>query len=224
MNSVLAFAKTRPLVFSIGFTSFKTGLADFVTQTQIEKRETLDVKRNATFWLFGAWFLGGVQYGVYVKLFSRLFPRAEAFALLPLREKLRDTAGQATVVKQVALDMLVWEPFFYFPTFYQTKFWVQGRDPLDAWRTYCRNISSDIVDMWRFGVPAFFFNFTFCPMWARVPFVGLYSLFWTMYLSFQRGSEGSTEPQTETPRAVTTTKDDEHRERGAAASVADGAC
>lgn len=101
MNSVLAFAKTRPLVFSIGFTSFKTGLADFVTQTQIEKRETLDVKRNATFWLFGAWFLGGVQYGVYVKLFSRLFPRAEAFALLPLREKLRDTAGQATVVKQV---------------------------------------------------------------------------------------------------------------------------
>ena len=84
--------------------------------------------------------------------------------------------------------MLVWEPFFYFPTFYQTKFWVQGRDPLDAWRTYCRNISSDIVDMWRFGVPAFFFNFTFCPMWARVPFVGLYSLFWTMWVQWRAAS------------------------------------
>ena len=84
--------------------------------------------------------------------------------------------------------MLVWEPFFYFPTFYQTKFWVQGRDPLDAWRTYCRNISSDIVDMWRFGVPAFFFNFTFCPMWARVPFVGLYSLFWTMCVRWRAAS------------------------------------
>ena len=82
--------RAYPFAFSVGFTSAKTGLADFLIQTHVEKRERLDVRRNLGFWLFGAWFLGGVQYGVYVKLFGRLFPTAEQFATQPLRAKLAE--------------------------------------------------------------------------------------------------------------------------------------
>lgn len=101
--------KTYPFSFSIGFTAVKTGASDALTQFKFEGREELDVKRNLAFWIFGAWFLGGVQYWFYVKILGRWFTRAEAFAMLPLNKKLTDWAGQRQVVGQVAVDMLLWE-------------------------------------------------------------------------------------------------------------------
>ena len=148
----------------------------------------LDKRRNAAFVVFGAWFLGAAQYGVYVKLFSRWFPKAENFAAKSLREKWADKAGQKTVLKQLALDQLVWHPFFYLPCFYQTKVQIQGKSAVEAFDVYRRNFKTDIPQLWMAASPVYLFTFTFCPMWARVPFVGFYSLMWTMWISFRRGS------------------------------------
>ncbi|KAJ8598495.1 hypothetical protein CTAYLR_001360 [Chrysophaeum taylorii] len=180
--------RTYPLSFSVAFTSVKTGAADYITQTYIE-RQDFDIHRNFAFWVFGAYFLGGVQYFFYVRVLGRWFPRAEAFALLPPRAKLKDTEGQRQVLYQLAVDMFLFEPFVYFPMFYQTKIRIQGGDGDDALRAYTRNIAQDIQNFWCVGVPAFLFNFTFCPMWLRIPFIAVYSFFWTCFLSFKRGNE-----------------------------------
>ncbi|KAJ1452954.1 hypothetical protein M885DRAFT_444356 [Pelagophyceae sp. CCMP2097] len=187
-------ARTHPWKFSIIFTSAKTGLADYLTQTQLEKCETFDYRRNAVFWVFGAWFLGGFQYAAYVHGFTRMFPAAARFTILPPREKLKDYAGQRAVVGQVTFDMLIFEPFIYFPCFYQTKGWLNGQTPLEAHGSWRKNVVEDVVAFWSVGIPAFTFNFAFCPLWMRVPFVGVYSLFWTTYLSYKRGKADAPTP------------------------------
>ena len=188
-RSFKSFPTRHPFAFSVGFTSAKTGFADYLAQTRIEKRDKVDLKRNAAFWVFGAWFLGGAQYACFVKLFTRLFPRAEAFAMKPLREKLRDKAGQRALGGQLLLDQLIWEPCVYFPMFWLTKLKIQGGTVSDAYDAWRRNIGTDVVHLWMTCGPVMFINFTFCPLWLRVPFVSIYSFAWTIYLSFARGDE-----------------------------------
>ena len=186
---IIEFPKKHPLFFSVSFTSFKTGLADYLVQTYIEKEDEFDWKRNLAFWVFGAWFLGAAQYGVYVKVFGSMFPHAEKFAAKPFRDKLKDFNGQRDVLKQVSLDMLIWEPFFYFPFFYQTKIQIQGGTANDAFNAYQRNFTTDMPALWKAGVPSYLINFAFMPFHYRVPFVGVYSLLWTSYISYRRGKE-----------------------------------
>lgn len=146
-SQLLSLPRRRPLLFGLGFSCAKTSLADLLVQRFVEKREEIDVRRNAAFALFGLGYLGapswerrcacalsrppgrgplllsaaptgGVQYALYVPIFGRLFPRAAAFAAQPLAAKLRDGAGQRAVLAQVALDQLVHHPLMYFPAFY----------------------------------------------------------------------------------------------------------
>ena len=42
--------------------------------------------------------------------------------------------------------------------------------------------------LWKVWVPATIINFTFSPMWLRIPFVASTSLIWTVILSAMRGS------------------------------------
>ena len=44
-----------------------------------------------------------------------MFPSAARFVAQPLRERLRDRAGQWTVAQQVVLDQFVHHPFAVFP-------------------------------------------------------------------------------------------------------------
>ena len=54
-------AKAHPMKFGAAFSCAKTSFSDWVVQTQIEKREHIDIKRNLTFASFGLFYLGGVQ-------------------------------------------------------------------------------------------------------------------------------------------------------------------
>jgi hypothetical protein len=75
-----------------------------LVQKVIERREKIDWKRNAAFACFGFIYLGGVQYSLYVPIFGRLFPSAQAFTALPLSKKLKDGKGMLTVFAQTFLD------------------------------------------------------------------------------------------------------------------------
>ena len=55
----------------------------------------IDWSRNLVFTLFGAVYLGGVQYAMYVEGFKRLFPAMERFCNLSFRAKLKDREGQS---------------------------------------------------------------------------------------------------------------------------------
>ncbi len=105
----------------MGISTAKTSASDLLVQSLVEKREQIDWKRNLAFASFGCFYLGGVQYIIYVPLFGRMFPNAASFAAKSVREKLKDAKGQMAVVAQVFLDQCLHHPFMYFPAFYMTK-------------------------------------------------------------------------------------------------------
>ena len=92
-SRLLSIPKKYPLAFGIVFSGCKTSFSDLLVQKVVEQREKVDWKRNAAFAAFGFIYLGGIQYTLYVPVFSRLFPGAAAFAAKPLRAKLKDTKG-----------------------------------------------------------------------------------------------------------------------------------
>lgn len=81
--------------------TIKTSASDLLVQTVVEQKEDIDWKRNAAFATFGCFYLGGVQYAIYVPIFGRMFPNAASFAAKTLKQKLKDTKGQFTLGAQV---------------------------------------------------------------------------------------------------------------------------
>ena len=195
-SRLLYIPKTYPFAFGIGFSCAKTSISDLLVQLGIEQKRLQDVdwRRNAAFATFGFFYLGGVQYFIYNILLPRwLFPSAAAYVAKPVAERLKDRAGQITVVKQVALDQFIHHPFILFPCFYCVKEFVErgaafdsdaARDALSKYRT---NMLEDLKACWATWVPAFLFNFSINPLWARIPFVAVVSFGFTTYFSFLRG-------------------------------------
>ena len=103
-----------------------------MVQKVVEKRENIDWRRNAAFGTFGLLYLGGVQYMLYVPVFSRLFPNAAAFAAKSVGEKLRDAKGIRDLFSQVFIDQMVHHPLMYFPVFYMIKDFVTSDSPNPA--------------------------------------------------------------------------------------------
>lgn len=188
---LLRLARERPFLFGMGYSCFKTSFCDLMVQKVVEKRETIDWKRNAVFGSFGLFYLGGVQYTLYVPIFSRLFPNASTFAAKSLSEKVKDLPGIRNLVSQVFIDQFVHHPLLYFPVFYTLKDIVVSEkpDPVAALNLYRKNMQEDLVALWKLWVPTTFLNFAFMPMWARIPWVATTSLVWTCILSAMRGGQ-----------------------------------
>jgi len=188
------YSARHPIIFGSVVASLKTGFADWLTQKNIERSETIDWKRVSMFTTFGLLYLGGVSYFLYVPVMTRfLFPNARKFVNLAFREKIKSKSGQITVFKQVLTDLCVFAPLGYYPVFYLIKEKSYSDKPtwvLDALRTYKQNIVKDLTSYATCWGPALALNFGLCPMHMRVPFIALVSLLWTMYLSSVRGCEG----------------------------------
>ena len=154
----------HPFKFGCVFSCAKTSFSDWLVQSQVEKREHIDWRRNGTFALFGLGYLGGVQYAIYVPLFSRLFPGAASYAAAPLAAKMKDAAGTRNMLTQVFLDQFVHHPLMYFPAFYSLKEVVNGNSISDGLAKYQKNYKEDLVALWKLWVPSTIINFTFMPM------------------------------------------------------------
>mmetsp|Transcript_13690 Transcript_13690/g.19576 ORF Transcript_13690/g.19576 Transcript_13690/m.19576 type:complete len:420 (+) Transcript_13690:67-1326(+) len=180
-----------PFAFGVGISTAKTSFSDLLVQKVVEKRERIDWKRNAAFATFGFFYLGGVQYALYVPIFGRMFPNAASFAAKPLRKKLKDAKGMFALISQVLIDQCFHHPFFYFPAFYATKEIVISDKPnfTNALAQYRENMMEDLQALWKIWIPATLFNFAFMPMWARIPCVAATSLLWTCILSAMRGGD-----------------------------------
>lgn len=190
MAFLLRFAKERPFLFGLGYSFVKTVGCDLMVQKVVEKRESIDWRRTAAFGSFGLFYLGGVQYALYVPVFSRLFPNAASFAAKSVPDKLRDGRGIRDLFAQVFLDQFVHHPLLYFPVFYSIKEIVTSDAP-DLYKAigkYRENMTEDLQALWKVWVPSTFLNFAFMPMWARIPWVASTSLIWTCILSAMRGS------------------------------------
>ena len=190
MSAILRIAKTYPLRFGMGYSLMKTSGCDLLVQYGLEKREKIDWKRNIAFGTFGLFYLGGVQYMIYVPLFSRLFPNAAAFSGKTIAEKLKDPKGIRDLFSQVFLDQGVHHPLMYFPVFYMVKDFCTSDtpNPVAAVTEYTKNVTEDLTALWKVWIPSTFINFAFMPMWARIPWVATTSLVWTCILSAMRGA------------------------------------
>jgi len=204
MSAILRFARARPLAFGIGYSCAKTGGCDLLVQKVVEKRKTADIdwRRTGLFASFGFFYLGGVQYALYVPVFSRLFPNAASFAAKSVGEKLRDVKGLRDLVAQVFLDQALHHPFMYFPVFYIMKdvLTSDAPSPVRAVSSYVSNMREDCLALWKIWVPSTFINFAFMPMHLRIPWVATTSLVWTCILSAMRG--GAEAPEKEVYAAV----------------------
>jgi predicted amino acid-binding ACT domain protein len=180
-----------PFAFGVLFSGVKTSAADVLVQKVVERKERIDWKRNSAFAAFGFVYLGAVQYAIYVPLFGRLFPSAASFVAKSIRDKVKDVRGMFQLGGQVVLDQFVHHPFMYFPAFYMTKEAVMSSQPdlLRALNDYKRNMKEDLLALWKIWVPATLVNFSFMPMYMRIPFVAGVSLLWTCILSTMRGGD-----------------------------------
>jgi len=91
----------HPLAFGIAISTTKTSVSDLIVQKVVQQREEIDWRRNLAFASFGCFYLGGIQYALYVPIFSRMFPNTVSFAAKSLKEKLKDTKGLLAVSAQV---------------------------------------------------------------------------------------------------------------------------
>ena len=160
--------------------------------THHERHRTSRIK--AIFFIWGAVYLGGVQYFIYVHLFSRvLFPSVAKFVAKPMAQRLTDVHGQLTVLKQVALDQFVHHPFVLFPCFYCVKEGIErGNLEVDTVKTalakYRANMVSDCIFCWQWWVPTFLLNFSIAPLHMRVPITAAVSFAFTSFFSLRRGA------------------------------------
>ncbi|GAX83203.1 hypothetical protein CEUSTIGMA_g10629.t1 [Chlamydomonas eustigma] len=189
MASILRLAKSYPFTFGMVYSGLKTCGCDLLVQKVIEKREEIDWRRNSAFAAFGLFYLGGVQYAIYVPIFGRLFPNAASFAAKPVVEKLKDAPGIRSLFSQLFLDQCVHHPLLYFPLFYIIKDVVtnDAPDPIKAVNRFIKNSREDMIALWKIWVPSTFLNFAFMPMHLRIPWVATTSLAWTCILSAMRG-------------------------------------
>lgn len=195
INKLIWLAQTRPFSTNIVIATLKTALCDYLVQRYIERKETIDWRRNAVFWAFGAVYLGGVQWFIYVTLFKRWWPGMATFSSQTWYEKLRNAQGIRDLGKQVAFDNFVHYPVVYFPVFYILKQSIQDPEVSassivrSATSKYWQNGVEDNVKMWLLWVPGDIIVYS-CPLWMRLPLNHLFSLVWTCYLSFLRGGDG----------------------------------
>ena len=188
-----SIATKHPFAFGVTISTVKTSFSDLLVQKVVEKRDEIDWRRNLVFASFGCMYLGGVQYVIYVPLFSKMFPNAARFAAMPLKEKLKDTRGMLNVVAQVFIDQCIHHPLLYFPVFYTTKDLVMAEEfsVMESLNEYKRNMKDDLIALWKIWVPSTMINFAFMPMWGRIPWVAGTSLLWTCILSAMRGGSVS---------------------------------
>lgn len=207
------FPARCPRLFNVGLATFKTWLADLVVQSTSASKAPasstqrfgwLDGRRSATFAAFGFFYVGLIEWLLYVSALSTLCPRAIVFANEPWSQKLHDEAGQADLLKQVGYDNFLMNPFIYFPVFYVIKTCcmrpataskasksgaeVSSGKLEEALQQYRKNFFEDNLVSCCVWVPADLFVFA-APIYLRMPLDHLTSFVWTMMLSYRRGAE-----------------------------------
>ena len=197
---LLQRVRSAPFAAGLVTATVKTAAADVVTQRYIEGQANVDMRRVGLFTVFGFWYLGAFQYMLYVKLFAKWFPRAQAFGAHPtLSRKLKDSEGLRDLAKQVAAGNFLHIPFCFLPCFYLTQeITTSGTNPsaAHAMARYRANLWDDCVSAWMIWIPghAIFFS---VPMYLRLPVNHAMSFAYVCVLSLMRGgshASSSTSP------------------------------
>ena len=196
---IASIAERHAFPFGVGVCFFKGVGCDLAVQRFADNTEwkNVDTTRVLVLGTFSAIFCGAWQYALFTKIMPRVCPGAEAFALKPISEKVRDVPGMRNLVTQVFIENGINNGMLYFPVFYSVQSWLEGAaSPLrEGPRKFLANAHRDVPDIWSVWVPVQFFNFGFSPLHLRVPVTAFVSAGWTCYLSWMRGSYKKAQPK-----------------------------
>ena len=196
-----SFTERHPLFVGTMIAAVKTAAADLLVQTQVEGKpwDEIDWRRNMVFLSFGFGYLGLGMYAVYVKGFSRVFgTRVQKFCAKPFRDKLKDRVGLKLLAVQSFADVVILNPFLYWPSYYSFKA-LCFSDPAES-RSSLQLVSDTITDeypktfwidnlgMGLVWLPANMIIYS-VPMHYRLPVMHVASLGWCIILSIMRGAQ-----------------------------------
>lgn len=191
-EELITLPMRRPLTFNLMMATCKTWGADMVVQLVETKRTSggIDWRRSAAFALFGFFYVGLVQWVLYVTVMTDLCPHAIGFANEPIRLKLHNFPGQIDLLKQVCMDNFFFAVMIYFPVFYVVKEVINGNpSPFSgALKRYKGNFLGDNLASMAFWIPGDCIAFA-APIFLRLPLDHSVSFIWTMYLSVKRGGD-----------------------------------
>jgi len=126
LTAYRAASVSAPLTTAFATCFVKGSASDATAQTQVERHERIDWRRNAAFALFSGGYLGVGQHYVYNVAFTRLLGRG---------------TDLVTGLKKVVVDSAVHVPMCYLPLYYPYKAVVLGEGTaLDGLRRYRHDV------------------------------------------------------------------------------------
>lgn len=199
-EQIMTLPMRRPRTFNVLMATSKTWAADMLVQMAEGRARGVDWRRSAAFAVFGFFYVGLVQWALYVTVMTQLCPNAISFSNQPLSEKMHNIPGQVDLAKQVILDNFCFAVLVYFPVFYIVKELLNGsRSPVsDALSRYKSNFVSDNLASMAFWIPGDILAFA-APIFLRLPIDHSVSFVWTMVLSYKRGGASPALPDSKEP-------------------------
>ena len=173
-----ACLEAAPLATKAATSGVIFGASDALNSLLLAQRQGvrgggLDLARSARFAAFGA--------AVQAPLFSAYFSTQDAL----VDGALGDSPAAAVLVK-LALDQLVWTPFFWLPVFFGGMALLEGRGAqaaLGVARDRGWGFTETCRANWAVWVPVNLLTYSVVPLELRILWVNSVSLLWTAYLS-----------------------------------------
>lgn len=178
-----ASLQLHPVLLGSSLCCIKTIIADYFAQSVMDKKSFSDInwRRNYLFALFGFFYAGMFQYGLYSKLYPMIYKSISHWHWFPY------------ALIQSVLDKCFHTQFIYFPTFYIFKSIVYDGFSINNCKnsvnTYIyKNWKQDMISAIRVWIPVNIITFGIIPPYLRVPWVSAVSFVWIVMLSMLRGN------------------------------------
>eukprot|EP00483_Globobulimina_turgida_P012821 UN12845 len=158
ITTLNTWSARHPLILATSVMTIRCGICDWLAQCVIEQRDwdTFNWSRFTLFSLFGFFYLGFAQYGVYNKLYPMLFGRMKK--------------GMVQNVTSTMVDMMIHSPLLYFPAFYIFKGFVyENSVSMDVvkkqlYQYFVINFKDDMIDLFKIWTPTIFIMFAAIPI------------------------------------------------------------
>ena len=179
LSALDSFYQTQPYQAAFLTCSVKASAADWVVQNRQEHDNSVDIRRNLAFVVYGGIYQGVFQQFLYNTLFPTWFGT--------------DTT-LFSVLEQVAVDMTVLTPFLCLPVAYLVKASMDAessvREGLEKYWTHVQQ-EGLLQKYWMLWVPVQTLTFGVVPQHLRIVFIAAVSFVWLMILSSISSSSSS---------------------------------
>jgi len=167
--SYASASRSCPLTVAFVTCWLKGTVSDLVTQTLVEGKDRVDLKRNFAFAAFSGAYLGCGQHYVFNVVMTHLFGEG---------------CDWKTALKKTAAEVFCHEPLVVLPLYYVFEDTVLGGGVIHGLKRYSTewlDCMKPYVSIWTFF---HLFNFSITPPELRIGLVACVSFVWLIILSY----------------------------------------